>query len=185
MKKFVYCLLLILPLAAICQPVSSLDSLLAELNGQLESLNPEDPKFDGLITSIKALSEDIKSRKETAPEPNSVEGVKYWTDLALALWNGLPALLVTLITAFFGFIKRDPEQAVSAIQKAVSKIKTRWVIIAASVIASVVGMLFFREGAWSWPAAIYYLITSLLSGIGIAEVLDWINVKLLVKKKTA
>lgn len=200
MKKSVIFLLLALPAFLFSQETVNIVSEVftmdtSEVAPFLDSLDATANRVDNFQDVLRELpnlsSYTIKVVDGVAvvirnlPPPNSPENVTQWSKFILDYWALISPTLLFLITALFRVIKKDPKVVVTWFGRAMALVRTRWFAVGTGVALMLVGLFFFNEGAWTVPKALMYFFTTLLGGVGLRNVIDWVMdlVQKLSKKK--
>jgi hypothetical protein len=136
-----------------------------------------------LFQSGKIRVAELVAYFKGSPAPNSKEGVNWWVDAIDMLFGSAGVILTTFMTFVLALFKKDPTGTVSTVQGWFNKVRTRYLVIFSGAIVTIIGLVAFKEGGWTLMEAIIYLITSILGGVGLAEILDkWLGIKVKAKK---
>lgn len=158
-------------------PVDQLPMLLDSLASLLDSTSNIGDIIEngkGLIgVSIKTVG-NIAFVTKNAPKPNTKDGVTWWVEYVSDVTLPFFAFLTAFITAIFRLIRKSPEKAITAIEKVLSKIRTRQFVPILGIVLTAAGLIFFSEGAWSIGKAISYMASSLFGGVGVGTVYQWV-----------
>ncbi len=178
MKNIVIFLFLLLPFLAPCQ---NLDSLFAEAKTSVDSIkNGKD--LVAAFDAIKVLYQNVEVRYDIVKESDSPDELKLFVD---SLAKNLPALLTSLLVFLYGIFKKNPESTIKWLGDFFGKFKTKWVVVATSVVIGASWSLFFRSGHFD-PAIlplIKSVVSTFLMALGIANFSTWTKASLVVPKK--
>lgn len=156
-----------------------LDSL-GETASRVNTLEDAFRELPGLIGYTLEVKNGIVILIKDLPKPSGPQEVLKWRDVINDYLPAILPVLLTLITAFFRVIKKSPAVIATAFGRAMKFISTEVFISILGVILMVVSLAFFNQGAWTVSKAATYLLSAVLGGVGIHEVLQWV-IKLIGK----
>lgn len=159
------------PLDEFDQTLDSLQRLLDKVN----KLSDIPGNAQELINIYPAIKDGAVTFYKQVRKPESKDDVQFMvkllSDYAEVVWP----FLVYFITFLYRMVRKSPEAALTALGKVTQFMKTRYFVVAISVVLTIVWGLFFREGDFSAWNFVTFLFGTVLKGVGIANIVEWIR----------
>lgn len=178
MKNAIIFLFLLIPFLAPCQ---NIDSLFAEAKASVDSIK-DGRDLVAAFYAIKSLYQNVEVRYNHVKQADSPDELQQFVN---SLAKNLPALLTSLLVFFYGIFRKNPEGTIKWLGDLFAKFRTRWVVVATSVVVGASWSLFFRVGHFD-PAIlplIKSVVSTFLMALGIANFSTWTKASLVVPKK--
>jgi hypothetical protein len=100
-----------------------------------------------LIAQGRDLNVSLVNEFKDLPTPTTEEGIKAWTDKISTLVGGLGSVLVVLLTWALSLFKKDPEKTITAVQKVINTIRTRYLVFGSALVVTIIGVVMFNDGS--------------------------------------